>query len=222
MDRMDSASYVAVGDLAKLERSLCAGGGGGATIALVFGREASGLLSSEVLQCTHVCEIATSAVQGSMSLPSAATFTLGRAFEEALALEAADLAAEGCAESRPLGGDTTNTRAARRRPPSSSSFAGAGGATSATITSSTESHSAALATLDEVEVFMKRWEGLVDGDAGAEGGSSGWVRTSRGTRPASSQGRATIMLRRLLQRAQPTSRELRALHGSLSSLEQKR
>ena len=37
-------------------------------VALVFGREADGLRSSELFQCTHTCEIATSASHGSLNL----------------------------------------------------------------------------------------------------------------------------------------------------------
>ena len=77
--------------------------------AFVFGREASGLRVNELQLCTHTCEIATSAVQGSMSLPAAASFALARTFEEALARD-------GDVDSRPLGGDATSARAARLRP----------------------------------------------------------------------------------------------------------
>ena len=121
VDRFESANVVAVSDLADLGERLALDssghGSGDATakkVALVFGNEVNGLRSSEVLQCTHICEIATSAVQGSMSLPSAATFALGRTFEEALATESARLPDSGAAP-RPLGGDVTNLRAARHR-----------------------------------------------------------------------------------------------------------
>ena len=68
---------VVVGGLAQL----------GATqrMALVFGREADGLRSDELLLCTHTCEIPTSGRQGSMSLPAACTVALSRTFESALA-----------------------------------------------------------------------------------------------------------------------------------------
>ena len=219
VDRMETANVVAVGGLAELGDQVVRDGG--SQIALVFGREASGLLSSEVLECTHVCEIATSAVQGSMSLPSAATFALGRTFEEALAAEEAQSSADGGTDAlRPLGGDTTNLRAARHRP-----RATAGGSdTPSTEPGQGRSRAATLATLEEVRRFVDRWEQLTTASDEIEDGAStsGWVRTSRGARPATTHGRATLMLRRILHRARPTSRELRALHGVLGALERER
>jgi hypothetical protein len=78
-----------------------------------------------------------------------------------------------------------------------------------------------LATLDEISIFMRRWEQLAShGEVGLHGDGA-LVRTSRGTRTATSQGKASVLLRRMLQRAQLTGRELRALHGALRSLEEK-
>ena len=76
-----SALQVAPSELAALAA-------GGARVAFVFGREASGLESSELARCSHHCEIATSAVQA-RSLPQAVLYALGRTFEEALAADPA-------------------------------------------------------------------------------------------------------------------------------------
>ena len=46
-----------------------------------------------------------------------------------------------------------------------------------------------------------------------------WVRTSRGGRPASESGRAESLLRRILQRARPTHKEVNAMHSLLRRLE---
>jgi len=199
-------SYLPVGKLAEL-----AAKAGDGRVALVFGREDSGLKQSELLQCSHYCEIPTSAIQGSMSLPAAAVFALGRCFEEALAME--ESGDFHRFNARQLGGDTTSVRAVRNRPTA--------------IGHRHDSNSMAmsgrdrLATLDEISIFMRRWEQLAShGEVGLHGDGA-LVRTSRGTRTATSQGKASVLLRRMLQRAQLTGRELRALHGALRSLEEK-
>ena len=201
--RTEASLHMPVGGLAALGHEARPG-----KVALIFGREASGLLSSELLLCTHACEIATSSVQGSMSLPAAAAFALGRTFEEALALEDGD-------ESRPLGGGATSPRAAHLSGPAHGGRASTGG------------YSKQLATLEELESVMGRWERLADVEEDpalrrwGKPSKSGdqWVRTARGTRATTSHGRATAMLRRMLQRAAPTSREIKALHGALAGLE---
>jgi hypothetical protein len=190
---MESGLPVAVGGLGALGAQVAPG-----KVALIFGREANGLLSSELLMCTHQCEIATSAVQGSLSLPAAANLALGRAFEEALALESAQ------AGQRPLGGGQTSPRASLLSGPAAAADA------------PRHALRSPLATIGEMELAMRRWSELAESEAG--GGA--WVRTARGARAASSHGRATALLRRMLQRAQPTTRELRALHGALAALEQ--
>jgi len=53
----------------------------------------------------------------------------------------------------------------------------------------------------------------------AAGGGAAWIRTSRGSRPASAEQRTEAILRRVLQRAQVTAKELRALHGALRQVE---
>jgi tRNA C32,U32 (ribose-2'-O)-methylase TrmJ len=241
MDRVESALPMAIDGLAELDNRH------GGKVALVFGREASGLTSHELLLCTHACEIATSDVQPSISLPTAASMALGRTYESALLLraqaphqsEAAGTAAgaaagvaEGVAAGVAAGVAPNAYRAERLR----------------------------LATLQEIDRVMSRWEelatpaldraldthtrahpiggaaesehaadGRMAGEAageaagGAAGGaageaSPGRVRTSRGTRATSGYARATTMIRRMLQRAQPTSREIRALHGALTAL----
>lgn len=48
---------------------------------------------------------------------------------------------------------------------------------------------------------------------------SDWVRTSRGSRPATADQRTAAVLRRILQRSQLTGKELRALHAALRQAE---
>lgn len=237
VERSESANFMTVGGLANLAAEFSSAESGtaedaarGGRIALVFGREASGLTSSELLLCTHACEIATSAAQGSMSLPAAVSFALGRSFEEALALETSglnnELQADDALNSGPavprraLGGDTTSKRSAKIRP---HGLVGTG---------SHDILPAAMATIDEMEALMKRWEALMarEGDddqsstspmgiAVPSGGRS--VRTARGSRHATKQAKTTAQLRRILQRARPSSRDLRLLHGVLRTLEER-
>jgi tRNA C32,U32 (ribose-2'-O)-methylase TrmJ len=49
--------------------------------------------------------------------------------------------------------------------------------------------------------------------------ASDWVRTSRGSRPATADQRTAAVVRRILQRAQITGKELRALHAALRQVE---
>ena len=180
--RSASALQVAPSELAALAA-------GGARVAFVFGREASGLESSELARCSHHCEIATSAVQGSLSLPQAVLYALGRTFEEALA-------ADPAAAARSLGGDVTSPTAAR-------------------LGGDDAPSSLQPATVDEVEALVQRCAQLAGDDAvAAAGAGDGWVRTSRGKRPPPGAG-PVLVLRRLLQRARPSGRELRAMHSLL-------
>ena len=239
VERSDAANAVAVGGLAALAEE------SGGRVALVFGREASGLRSSELLLCTHVCEIATSASQGSLSLPAAVNFALGRAFEEALAGESRSVGS--ASERRTLGGDLTSRHSALLRPPSLGTGGGAGGgggggvggAEGGVLEEADGLAPAGVATVDETEAVLLRWERMLaqldgaeaapaagggGGGGGGVGGhdvtaESGWVRTARGSRPATAHGRTMVLVRRLLQRARPSSRDLRVLHGVLSALE---
>eukprot|EP00316_Scyphosphaera_apsteinii_P005153 CAMPEP_0119307590 /NCGR_PEP_ID=MMETSP1333-20130426/8046_1 /TAXON_ID=418940 /ORGANISM="Scyphosphaera apsteinii, Strain RCC1455" /LENGTH=284 /DNA_ID=CAMNT_0007311173 /DNA_START=157 /DNA_END=1011 /DNA_ORIENTATION=- len=208
VSRSASANQVEVSEIAKLAAQQSSRRG---HVALVFGREADGLRSSELLQCTHSCEIATSAQHGSMNLAAAVTFALGRTFEEALQLEAAS--AEG--PRRQLGADTTSKNARRL----GSNRLGSG------ESASTSSKSLKLASVDEVEYIVRRCVSLAyandllnDPQAAADG-NDGWVRTARGTRPATVVHGSVAVLRRLLHRARPTGRELRAMHQMLRNLE---
>ena len=89
------------------------------------------------------------------------------------------------------------------------------------------------ATIEELEHLIIRWESLIarstavpkeagpsagvgaDQEANAKGQGGRWVRTARGSRASTSHGRAAALLKRMLQRAVPSSRELRMLHGVL-------
>lgn len=221
---------VVVGGLAQL----------GATqrMALVFGREADGLRSDELLLCTHTCEIPTSGRQGSMSLPAACTVALSRTFESALALESG--ASDEGAPPRILGGDTTTRRAARLPPPSLAGKVSHAGTSAADVDVTVSRGGGSQhrpATIEELEHLIIRWESLIarstavpkeagpsagvgaDQEADAKGQGGGWVRTARGSRASTSHGRAAALLKRMLQRAVPSSRELRMLHGVLRQME---
>ncbi|KAL3924432.1 MAG: hypothetical protein SGPRY_003914 [Prymnesium sp.] len=159
-------------------------------VALVFGREASGLTSSEIGLCTHTCEILTDAEQGSLSLPASVVFALGRTFEEALLAE--QVGATG-GESEPtrraLGGDVTSVRAAAMRghviPPTHTESRGA------ELEREAEDSSVGVsaiqpATIQELEHVLTRWAHLAGGGqespADEAFGLGEWVRTSRGSR----------------------------------------
>ena len=53
-------------------------------VAVVFGREESGLTATEALQCTHACGIPTGRLQPSMNLSHAAAVILARIYEDTL------------------------------------------------------------------------------------------------------------------------------------------
>mmetsp|Transcript_181 Transcript_181/g.583 ORF Transcript_181/g.583 Transcript_181/m.583 type:complete len:196 (-) Transcript_181:237-824(-) len=48
-----------------------------------------------------------------------------------------------------------------------------------------------------------------------------WVRTSRGSRPATPEKKTEAIVRRVLQRAHLTGKELRALHGAVRQVERR-
>jgi len=278
-------------------------------VALVFGREADGLRTSELLLCGFTCEIATSAQHGSLNLAQAATFALGRIFEEAYyattlpaagahptpnddpAYMAASAApqtggrgaeAGAVAGAYPLGADLTSRRAPLLRPiarvgaPSadaSGSYTGdadAPGAWGGHLSAGARPPSLPSlrpASASELDALVRRAISVVyrppkeaagsspdapigasDGASGGPGGSlsrvvsvrapedlpvrdmpgeaapptelgSDWVRTSRGSRPATADQRTAAVLRRILQRSQLTGKELRALHAALRQAE---
>ena len=240
IERSESAIFVPVAGLASLPIELSGKSPPAGQVALVFGREASGLKSSELLQCTHACEIATSATQGSMSLPAAAGLALARTFEEALHIEAS----ASSDHTRRLGGDTTSLRSMRLRPDGLAGTKSTGGIDP---DSPVKTGSAPPATLDELEKLIERWDrfyarevlaatsktlsAVANADATCPSiaadnndlaSGQGWVRTSRGSRPEGAHSKATMLLRRLLQRARPSSRDLRLLHGVVRILNDNR
>ena len=104
-------------------------------------------------------------MQGSLSLPQAVLYALGRTFEEALA-------ADPAAAARSLGGDVTSPTAAR-------------------LGGDDAPSSLQPATVDEVEALVQRCAQLAGDDAvAAAGAGDGWVRTSRGKRPPPAPARS--------------------------------
>uniref|UniRef100_A0A7S4B5M6 tRNA/rRNA methyltransferase SpoU type domain-containing protein n=1 Tax=Chrysotila carterae TaxID=13221 RepID=A0A7S4B5M6_CHRCT len=204
--RSASSTQVTVGELAALSQTAA----GGRT-ALVFGREADGLRSSELLQCTHTCEIPTSANHGSMNLAASITFALGRCFEEKLALEGAS--------GHPLGADRTFSRAALLRPSS-------GGRKDDAEEIAAEDDlptSLQTATIEDIEHLMGRFLRLADPEAAAaaEAGEQAtrWVRTARGSRAPTEAERNALVLKRIVQRARLSKKELRVMHNLLKQAE---
>ena len=66
------------------------GVGGGGGVALVFGREESGLIDDEVDACSVACAIPTGRVQPSLNLSHAAGLALSAVYDHRLAQAAAD------------------------------------------------------------------------------------------------------------------------------------
>ncbi|KAA6417258.1 MAG: rRNA methyltransferase [Trebouxia sp. A1-2] len=62
-------------------------------IALVFGREESGLTANELSLCTHSCSIPTGPVQPSLNLSHAVCVVLSQLFEQRTSMNDADVAA---------------------------------------------------------------------------------------------------------------------------------
>lgn len=65
-------------------------GSNACTEALVFGREESGLLDSEVLLCSHICAIPTGQTFPSMNLSHAVAVVLSQLFQITADMEAAE------------------------------------------------------------------------------------------------------------------------------------
>lgn len=89
-------------------------GGGGGMIALVFGREESGLTEAEVAACRHACAIPTSErAQPSMNLSHAVAVVLAPLYEERAAAAAAAAATAAAEASGAAGGDARPDAAAQ-------------------------------------------------------------------------------------------------------------
>ncbi|KAL1524008.1 hypothetical protein AB1Y20_018923 [Prymnesium parvum] len=203
LERSASAAHVSLRELARLRRELDPE----ARVAFVFGREASGLSSSEIGLCTHTCEILTAAEQGSLSLPAAVVLALGRTFEEELLREEGGRGGgEARGAPRALGGDVTSRTAATLR--------------DGAVRPAARAQVAKMqpATIDDLEHVLKRWARLAGRRENADMPKE-WVRTSRGNRPKHGVDRSISILRRLFQRARPTSRELRTMHHMLQQIE---
>ena len=168
-------------------------------VALVFGREESGLTESELRLCAHACAIPTGRVHASMNLSAAVAVALAWAFaRRAGVAEAAQAQAQA-----PGDGAAATSTAAIANPGLERSAAG----------DPSQQQGFRPASAAELEALLDKSAALAVAAGESPDESSGGGNRGTHGRRRKAQGH----LRAVLQRARVTAWEARSLHGFLSA-----
>ncbi|KAL4444260.1 hypothetical protein ABPG75_011997 [Micractinium tetrahymenae] len=184
----------------------------GGTVALVFGREESGLLESELLLCSHACAIPTGRAQPSLNLSHAAAVVLSQLFDlkqqRLLQLQAAGQAG-GSGEEQQQQADLVGGLLGVE----------AGGASGSLFEDERlrwrREQALSPASQAELEALLSRAAALLEAAGISAEESSGGGNNSNHGRKKKLMGH----IRALLLRSQASTAEVRALHGLCKELE---
>jgi TrmH family RNA methyltransferase len=173
-------------------------------IALVFGREESGLTESELRLCSHACAIPTGRVHSSMNLSAAVAVTLAWLFARRAGV------AEAAAAVAASGGEGKD-----REQPSvaSASVAANPGLERSAAGDPNQQQGFRPASAAELEALLDKAAALALAAGESPDESSGGGNRGTHGRRRKAQGH----LRAVLQRARATAWEARSLHGYLSA-----
>eukprot|EP00892_Ulva_mutabilis_P003971 jgi/Ulvmu1/1946/UM012_0107.1 len=204
--------------MAEPTQAAAAGAGSRPLVAVVFGREESGLTAAEALQCSHACGIPTGRLQPSLNLSHAAAVILSRIYEDViceLSGNSAHSAPQHAAQRPALPGKIEAPAAAEpagdspRGSESGAALAAAVGRLSSHSHSTRDGGGAAAqhpAQHGEVQALVARWQNIAEAV-----GTSGEL-----TRGGGAHGRKLTEvghLAALLSAAAPNTTQIRAMHA---------
>ncbi|KAL4441497.1 hypothetical protein ABPG77_002001 [Micractinium sp. CCAP 211/92] len=200
---------VALGDAEQAAR-LPAAAARAETVALVFGREESGLLESELLLCSHACAIPTGRTQPSLNLSHAAAVVLSQLFDlkQQRLLQLA--AGRGSWEEEQQPGMSVDALL-----PGVGSTAASGSLFEDERVRWRREQALSPASQAELEALLSRAAALLEAAGISAEESSGGGNNSNHGRKKKLMGH----VRALLLRSQASSAEVRALHGLCKELE---
>ncbi|KAI7837497.1 hypothetical protein COHA_008688 [Chlorella ohadii] len=193
------------------------------TVALVFGREESGLLESELLLCSHACAIPTGRTQPSLNLSHAVAVVVSQLFDLQQQRLMADIYLEGEEQQQqPAEQQQERQQTAQPAAQQMQQQAPAGSLLTGSLFESERvrwqrEQALASASMAELEALLQRAAVLLE----AAGISA---KESIGGGDKSNHGRRKQLMghvRSLLLRSQASTAEVRALHGLCKELERR-